>query len=410
MPKLCCSYYVICLALRCSAEFGCSTSLFPLRSSVVKVLMLKRHSLVRLLSFILSAFALCLAIAFITHAQSGRQQPRPANPGPQPIPTPTPRLSLPTDAPPVMPPPSDDVVRVETDLTSIFFTAVDKERHFINTLKPQDIRVLEDGQPQQVFTFERETDLPLSLAILIDTSKSQENTLPEQKTAANAFLDSVVRPDKDLVAVISFMGDARLQQNLINNLDALRRAIERVKVELPPDDPDCEKRPTIDEDPRCWTGIWDAVWATTGEVLSHTSEHTRRAVILLTDGDDTSSRTKIAEAIDFAIKSNVVVYSIGIGDRKNYEIKEKPLRKLSESTGGRAFFPVTKEDLQAAFQQIQQELRSQYLVAYAPTNRARDGSYRRVAIEIVNPEMKKQKLRLLYRQGYYAKGEAGGAK
>ena len=102
----------------------------------------------------------------------------------------------------------DDVLRVEADLTNILFTAVDKNKRFITTLRQEDIRVVEDGAPQEIFTFQRETDRPLSLAILIDTSASQERTLPEEKAAASAFVDAVIRPEKDEVAVLSFTGEA----------------------------------------------------------------------------------------------------------------------------------------------------------------------------------------------------------
>jgi Ca-activated chloride channel family protein len=297
----------------------------------------------------------------------------------------------------------EDVVRVDTELASILLTAVDKDKRFITSLRKEDVRVLEDNVPQDVQTFERETDLPLTLAILIDTSRSEERPLPDEKIAARTFIDSVIRPEKDGAAVISFTGEAVLQQTLTNDLGKLRTASERVTIEIPKGDPGCEQIFTVDQDPRCWTGIWDAVWVTVNEVLSPTPEHTRRAIILLTDGDDTSSTTKKQEAIDFAVKNNIVIYSIGIGDPSEFKIDSKALRNISEKTGGRAFFPTDKAELDAAFAQIQQELRSQYLITYQPANRKRDGSYRQVKLEIVNPELRKQKLRLLYRQGYYAR-------
>ena len=262
---------------------------------------------------------------------------------------------------------------------------------------------MEDNVPQELSIFQRETDLPLSLSILIDTSRSQERTLPDEKIAARTFIDSVIRPDRDQAAVISFTGEAVLQQTLTSELEKLRAAVERVVIDVPPDNPLCEGNVSIERNPRCYTGIWDAIWVSINEVLSQTPERTRRAIILLSDGDDTSSLTKRQEAIDFAVKHNTVIYSIGIGDEEDYDIDEGALRKVSEKTGGRAFFPQNKQELEAAFAQIQQELRAQYLVAYSPTNKRRDGSFRQVKIEIVNPELKKEKLRLLYRQGYYAK-------
>jgi VWFA-related protein len=297
----------------------------------------------------------------------------------------------------------DDVVRVETDLTNVLFTAVDKDKHFVTDLKKEDLRVLENGVPQDVSVFERETDLPLSLALLIDMSASEINTLPDEKSAARAFIESIIRPDRDHAAVVSFTGNATLEQPLTSNKHSLQAAIERVQIVMPPEPPKGEPDPDPSVDPRGYTGIWDAMWETTNEVMSQTPERTRRAIILLTDGDDTSSETKMQEAIDTAVKANTVVYAIGIGDRKEYGIKEGTLRKVAERTGGRAFFPLDEADLRAAFQQIELELRSQYLLAYTPSTKAPDGSYRQINLEIVNRELRKQKLRLLYRQGYYAR-------
>lgn len=297
----------------------------------------------------------------------------------------------------------DDVVRVDTELANILLTAIDRERRFVTTLKREDVRVIEDNVPQELSIFERETDLPLTLAILIDTSRSQERTLPDEKTAARTFIDSVLRPDRDRAAVISFTGEAVLQQDMTNDLGKLRGAVESVKIEFPKGSPECEGNVTPERERRCYTGIWDAAWVTVNDVLSQTPEQARRAIILLTDGDDTSSMTKRQEAIDYAVKHNVVIYSIGIGDEEEYKISDDALRKISERTGGRAFFPENKQELDAAFARIQQELRSQYLLAYRPANTKRDGGFRQVRVEIINPELRKQKLQLLYRQGYYAK-------
>jgi VWFA-related protein len=297
----------------------------------------------------------------------------------------------------------DEVMRVDTELANILLTAIDKNQRFITTLRREDVRVLEDNIPQDISIFERETDLPLTLSILIDTSRSQERTLPDEKIAARTFIDSVIHPDKDQAAVISFTGEAVLQEPLTNDLEKLRGAVERVRIELPTGSPECEGNVSLDREPRCYTGVWDALWVTTNEVLAQTPEQTRRAIILLSDGDNTSGTTKRQEAIDFAVKNNIVIYSIGIGDDEEYEIADDALRKISEKTGGRAFFPQNKRELEAAFAQIQMELRSQYLLAYQPANRKRDGSFRQVRIEILNPELRKQKLRLLYRQGYYAR-------
>ena len=312
----------------------------------------------------------------------------------------------------------DDVVRVETDLTNVLFTAVDRNKRFITSIGKEDIRVLEDGVAQEVFTFQRETDRPLSLAIVIDTSASQERTLPEEKSAARAFVDAVIRPGKDEVAVLSFTGDTTLEQGLTGSPARVRRAIDGVEFVppsgyigggvvvpgTPPISGDNQRRAGS-------TAIWDAIWVTSKDVLSETSEKTRRAIILLSDGVDTSSRLKMDEAIANALKADAIIYSIGIGDDFLFSgVEESSLRRLSERTGGRAYFPRDETDLRVAFRQIQEELRSQYLVAYSPSNKAKDGTFRQVQIEIVNPDLRKQNLRLTYRQGYFAQSASSATR
>ena len=278
----------------------------------------------------------------------------------------------------------DEVLRIETDLTNILFTAIDKNKRFVTTLKQEDVRVYEDGAPQEIFTFQRETDRPLSLAILIDTSASQERTLPEEKEAARVFVESVIRPQKDEVAVLSFTGETTLEQGLTGSAARVRRAIDRVEF-VPPSGyvgggVVVTGTPPIsgtNQVRAASTAIWDAIEVTSREVLSETSDKTRRAIILLSDGVDTTSTLKMSDAIEGAVKMDAVVYSIGIGDSFNFEgVEESSLRKLSEQTGGRAYFPRDERELRVAFAQIQEELRSQYLVAYSPTKKTRDGSYR----------------------------------
>jgi VWFA-related protein len=300
------------------------------------------------------------------------------------------------------------VERINTDLTNVLLTAMDKKRRFVTTLGEGDIRVLEDGVPQAVLHFQRETDLPLSIAFLIDTSASQEGVLRDEQEAARSFVEAVLRPQKDSAAVVSFTGITRVEQPLTNERAALDEAIGRVKVLYNIKSPECNEAVEVAEEVRlrCLTAVWDSILITLREVLSHTPESTRRAIILLSDGDDTGSRSRIFQAAEDAVKSNTVVYAIGIRDESIDvgELKKDYLRRVSEETGGRAFFPKNKTELNAAFAQIEQELRSQYLVSYSPSNKTPDGRFRRVEVEITNPALRKQKLRLLYRQGYFARG------
>ena len=129
----------------------------------------------------------------------------------------------------------------------------------------------------------------------------------------------------------------------------------------------------------------------------------RRAIILLTDGWDTSSRLSRSTAIDQAIESETIIFAIGIGDSRQEGVDKNVLKNVADSTGGRAFFPKKEDDLKAAFAEIERELRSQYLVAYSSTNKKHDGSFRRMTIEITNPDLRKEQLKLRYRPGYFAK-------
>ena len=321
----------------------------------------------------------------------------------QPVPTPTP----PKDEQSVE---SDEVVRVETNLTNIFFTAADNNKRFVSNLKKENIRVLEDGQPQEIFTFQQNIDLPLSIAILIDTSQSEERTLPDEKAAARSFLEAVMRPEKDEAAVVSFTGEVTLEQGFTGSLERLRRAIDRVEF-VPPSGyigggVVVGSTPPISDTNQILAGstaLWDAVWASSNELLSDSADNTRRAMILLTDGVDTTSSVKMHEAVERSQKADALIYAIGIGDSYQGGVDEGSLKKIAERTGGRAYFPRSESELRTAFAQIQRELREQYLVAYSPSNKARDGSYRRIQIEIVDPELRAQKLKLNYRPGYFAK-------
>ncbi|MCA1632773.1 MAG: VWA domain-containing protein [Acidobacteria bacterium] len=370
---------------------------------------------------LLCVLAALLSASFFSagSAQSGRVLPQTAPPpqtptppaGPSPVPSPSPAAS-PSPAPTPAPTPDEDgedIERIDTDLANVLLTATDKQRRFVTTIAEGDIRVLEDGVPQQLLAFQRETDLPLSLAVLIDLSASQEGVLKDEQEAARAFIASVLRLRKDSASVVSFTGITRIEQPLTDDRDALNAAIERVKVLYNLKSPECNDEDVAEEVRiRCLTAVWDSIIVTNREILSHTPERTRRAIILLSDGDDTSSASKIYQAVEDAIKHNTVVYSIGIRDNQIDvgELKKDYLRKVSEETGGRAFFPKNKAELDAAFAQIGQELRSQYLLSYAPSNKTPDGRFRRVEVEITNPALRKQKLRLFYRQGYFARGAA----
>lgn len=351
-------------------------------------------SRIRFLVFLTTAFVLVGLIGFsVAHAQ--QSPPNPAAKAASPKPTPPP-----TD--------EDEVIKVDTEVVNVLFTAQDRNRRLLTSLKQEDVKILEDGKPQEITAFSRQIDLPLSLAILIDVSLSQERTLPEEKAAAISFLETIVRPSKDEVAIISFTGDSTLEQGMTNNLTRLRRSIERVRV-IPPAGyiggrVGIGTPPISGNTTQGSTAIWDAIWATSNEILGPAPERTRRAIILLTDGVNTSGKQKLDEAVQEALRSEAIIYSVGIGDNFYSGVDKGSLNKISERTGGRAYFPRDERELRDAFAQIQEEMRSQYLLAYEPSNQLRDGSYRKIEIQLTNSQLQKDKIKVTHRQGYFAKG------
>lgn len=344
--------------------------------------------------FILVTMAAFAFTAFMTTEPAGAQ----TSGSPQPVVTPTPPIEE-----------EDEVIRVDTETVNILFTAQDRNRRLLLGLKQEDIEVYENGVKQEVAAFGKQIDLPMSLAILIDTSVSQERTLPQEKAAAISFLDSVIRPSKDEVSIISFTGESTLEQGMTNNMSRLRNAIERVRFSAPAGyigggviagtPPISGSNAQVQGS----TAIWDSVWVSSEEILGPAPEKTRRAIILLSDGINTYGKKKLEDAVQAAQRAEAVIYSIGIGDNFYGGVDQGALKKISERTGGRAYFPRDEGELRAAFAQIQEEMRSQYLVAYEPSNQEQDGSYRTVEIKVINRDLQKQKVQLTHRKGYFAK-------
>jgi Ca-activated chloride channel family protein len=297
----------------------------------------------------------------------------------------------------------DETLKLGADLVTVLFSAADSNNRVVGDIRQQDINVLEDGKPQQIFTFKRESNLPISIAVVIDLSGSQEYTFPQEKAAASYFLRSIVRPGKDSAAILTFKDDVDLVQGLTSRIETLDRSLDEVQH--------TRRFGTLSSRNQA-TALYDALYITVDEVLGREDNRSslrsadpldyavkRRAIILLTDGVDNASSRKLDEAIDRAWRSGVMVFAIGIGDRYRFEgIREDVLTRISSETGGRAFFPRGADDLAAHFRQIEDELRAQYLVAYAPSNLARDGTFRRIELRVTS----RTDIRLNHRRGYYA--------
>src|SRR5712691_203591 len=213
---------------------------------------------------------------------------------------------------------SDEAVRLGADLVNVLFTAVDRNNRVISDIRQDEISVMEDGRPQQIFTFKRETTLPINIAILMDLSGSQEYTFPQEKLAAGEFLHSIIRPAKDSAAILTFENDVELVQGLSSRTETLNRAFDEIQY---------SRRFGSASSRHQATALYDAIYITADEVLARDEirrgaideQVTRRAIILLTDGVDNASSRKLDEAIDRAWRAGVIIYSIGIGDRFRFE-------------------------------------------------------------------------------------------
>ena len=306
------------------------------------------------------------------------------------------------DQKPQDPKPDDvDTIKLGTQLVNLLFAVQDKQNRYLNDIKQEDITLFEDGKPQQIFTFKKEFDLPLTMALLVDVSGSEQYTLPLLKDAGGRFVDAVIRKNKDTAAVLKFEGEATIMQGLTSNPARIRKGLEDIAFTAPPPSGIYGgATPGINPNSRQGgTSMYDAIVATCGDLLAR--QPGRKTIILITDGVDTTSRMKIGDAINDALKAEVVIYAIGVGDPGAGGINEGALKRICEATGGRAVFPKGNRELDTAFTQLEQDLRQQYLLAYEPSNEAADGSFRKIEIKL-NDAQRSKDTRVRHRKGYYA--------
>ncbi|MFI5089008.1 MAG: VWA domain-containing protein [Terriglobales bacterium] len=295
-------------------------------------------------------------------------------------------------------------LKVQVDVVNVFFNVKDKKGLLIPGLAKDEFEIFEDGTPQTIKYFAAETDQPLTLGILIDTSPSQTRVLPMEQEVGASFLSQVLRK-KDLAFVISFDADVDLLQDFTNDPRELRVALNRTRIGGGSPQGGISSVPGIGQGPipagrdACCTDLYDAVYLAAKDRLS--AEVGRKAMIILTDGEDEGSKVKPREAMEAAQKADAMVYVLLIADRGMYQgFGAGEMRKLAEETGGRVIDVGNKfEKLKQAFDQISAELRSQYNLGYTSTNTAHDGSYRKIEVK------SKQGYRVQARRGYYALGK-----
>ncbi len=298
---------------------------------------------------------------------------------------------------------SATTVKVNVNVVQLFFNVKDKKGALIPSLTKDDFAVFEDGKPQTVKYFAAESNLPLTLGILIDSSGSQTRVLDMEKEVGGDFLTQILR-DKDLAFVISFDVDVDLLQDFTNSVHALKVALNSARINTAGGGgtgiPGLGGGtvPTVGA-PR-GTLLYDAVYLAAHDELAQ--QVGRKAMVLLTDGEDQGSQLKIKDAIEAAQKSDSIAYVLLCADRAFYGFGgysgDREMRKLTEETGGRVIEVGNKmEKLKAGFDQIANELRSQYNIGYTPTNAKLDGTFRKVEIRVKNKDYKVQS-----RTGYYA--------
>lgn len=291
-------------------------------------------------------------------------------------------------------------LKVEVNLVNILFNVRDKKGGLVGNLNKDDFKIYEDGKEQEIKYFNRETDLPLTIGLLIDVSASQMNLIEIEKNAAYQFFGTVLRK-QDLAFLISFGEDAELLQDYTNSPRLLRAGLNGLQVNSGVGGIGPGPVPTVGQ-PR-GTVLYDAVYLAASDQLK--GQVGRKVLVLITDGEDEGSRLKINQAIEAAQKADAIIYGFWYVDRGFYASRgmlfggtsDSALRQMSEDTGGHVFHIDRRLTLQEAFTELQEEMRSQYAIGYTPTNAAKDGTFRKIEIKPTNKDWKVQA-----RKGYYA--------
>lgn len=289
------------------------------------------------------------------------------------------------------------IIKVDVDVVNILASVRNKKGGLVSTLTKDDFSLEEDGKSQTVKYFAKETELPVTIGLLVDVSRSQERLIDIEKNAATQFFNQVLRKS-DLAFLISFGEEVELLQDYTASPRLLRSGLDGLHVSAPVGGIMPGPVPTIYK--ARGTVLYDAVYLAADEKLK--GQVGRKVLVLITDGVDQGSRLKIQEALLAAQKSDAIIYSIYYSDPGAYSSfdfgpTDAALKRMSEETGGRVFKVDRKHPLNDAFTQIQEEMRSQYAIGYTPTNPQKDGTYRRIEIKTRDKDLKVQA-----RKGYYA--------
>jgi len=274
------------------------------------------------------------------------------------------------------------VIRKRVDEVNVVFTVTDKRDHFVKDLKESDFRVIDDNKPAvSIQSFSRQTNLPLRVGLLIDASNSVRDRFKFEQEAAIEFLNQIIRPRYDKAFVIGFDTTPEVTQDFTDSPEQLSKGVRMLRA-------------------GGGTAMYDAIYFACRDKLLKEDKGviaTRRAIILLSDGEDNQSRVSREEAVEMAQRAEVIIYAISTNTSGLKLRGDKVLEHFAEETGGKAFFPFKIEDVANAFTEISDELRSQYAVSYKPADFVADGKYRKIEIMADN-----KKYHVRARRGYYA--------
>src|SRR5215469_3165086 len=280
-------------------------------------------------------------------------------------------------------------LKVDVDVVSILASVRDKKNALIPSLQKEDFTVLEDGKPQTIKYFTKETDLPLTIGLLVDVSRSQENLIDIERRAASQFFSQVLRK-KDLAFLMSFGEESELLQDYTGSPRLLTDGLGQLRVSGGAGGIHPGPVPTISQ--QRGTVLFDAIYLAATEKLK--GEVGRKVIVVITDGVDQGSKLNRNQAIEAAQKADAVIYSIDYEDPRYHGMwgpsGEGDLKKMSDETGGHVYKVDRKNTLDVVFKELQDEMRSQYSIGYTPANDTKDGSYRKIDIRLSSKDMKVQ--------------------
>jgi VWFA-related protein len=285
------------------------------------------------------------------------------------------------------------VIKSEVTLVNLFATVRDKNKRVITDLKQDDFKVLEDGHEEKIAFFSKEMNLPITLGLLLDTSGSEQRNLPSIQDAGSRFIHRVLRKG-DEAMVMSFDSDVDLLSDLTDDRSQLDRAINKARINMPGGGMIAGNPGPIGGQQITGTALYDAIYLACGEKLN--GEAGRKALVIVTDAQDEGSKVRLEEAIEAAQRTDTVIHILLVVDPR-YGGNPSVGHKLADDTGGRMISVRSEKNIEEAFDQISEELRSQYTLGYYPSNNNKDGKFRKIKVELNNNELK-----VLARKGYYA--------